>query len=80
MVVQTNRGLVPGAIYPCEYVFYATRNHLGDARTYQRLTPAAAAYRATSVRNLLEKWIRTYLDVLSKEEGKFLRTQLRLNE
>ena len=29
---------------------------------------------------MLEKWIRTYPDVLSKEERKFLRTHLRLNE
>ena len=38
------------------------------------------AYRATSVQKLLEKWIRKYLDVLSKEERKFLCTHLRLNE
>ena len=67
MVVQTDKVLGPGAIEPREYVHYATRDHLGDTRTYQRLTPAAAAYRATLVQNLLEKWIRTYLDVLSKE-------------
>ena len=65
---------------PREYVRYATRYHLGDTRTYQRLTPAAAAHRATSVQKLLEKWIRTYLDVLSKEERKFICTHLRLNE
>ena len=29
---------------------------------------------------MLEKWIRTYLDMLSKEERKFLRTHLRENE
>ena len=80
MVVHTNKFLGPGAIEPHEYVRYATRDHLGDTRTYQRLTPAAAAYHATSGRKLLEKWIRTYLDVLSKEERKFLRTNLRLNE
>ena len=49
MVVQTDKGLVPGAIEPREYVRYATRDRLGDTRTYQRLTPAAATYRATSV-------------------------------
>ena len=32
------------------------------------------------MRNLLEKLIRTYLDVLSKEERKFLCTHLRLNK
>ena len=47
MVVQTDRGLGPGAIEPREYIHYATRDHLGDTRTYQCLTPAAAAYRAT---------------------------------
>ena len=47
---------------------------------YQRLTPEAADSRATWVQELLEKWIRTYLDVLSKEERKLLRTHLRLNE
>ena len=40
----------------------------------------AAAYCDTSVRKLLEKWIKTYLDMLSKEERKFLGTNLRLNE
>ena len=80
MVIQTDKGLGPGAIEPREYVLYATRDHLGDTRTYQRLTPAAAAYRATSVQKLLENWIRTYLDVLSKEEIKCLCTYLRLNE
>ena len=80
MVVQTEKILGPGAIEPREYFQYATRDHLGDTRTYQRLTPAAAAYCATSVQKLLEKWIKTYLDVLSKKEIKFLRTHLRLNE
>ena len=32
------------------------------------------------MRKLLEKWIKTYLDVLSKEERKFLLTNLRLNK
>ena len=80
MVVQTDKGLGQGAIEPREYVRYSTRDHLEDTRTYQHLTPAVASYCATSVQNLLEKWIRTYLDVLSKEERKFLRTHLRLNE
>ena len=80
IVVQTDKGLGQGAIEPREYFQYATRDHLGDTRTYQRLSPAAAAYRATLVKKLLEKWIKTYMDVLSKEERKFLRTNLRLNE
>ena len=80
MVVHTDKGLGPGAIDPRKYVRYATRDHLGDTQTYQRLTPAAASYRATLVRKLLEKWIRTYLEVLSKEERKFLCTHLRLNK
>ena len=80
MVVQTDKGLGPGAIEPREHVQYATRDHLGDKRTYQRLTPAVASYHATLVQKMLEKWIRTYLDVLSKEERKFLRTHLRQNE
>ena len=67
MVVQTDKGLGPGATEPREYVRYATIEHLGDTRTYQRLSPAAAAYCATSVQNMLKKWVRTYLDVLSKE-------------
>ena len=80
MVFQTDKGLGPGAIVPREYVRYATRDHPGDTRTYQRLTPSAAAYHAILVRKLLEKWIRTHLDVLNREERKFLRTQLRLNK
>ena len=79
MVIQTDKGLGPGAIEPREYIQYATRDHLGDKRTYQRLTPEAASYRVTKVQKMLEKWIRTYLDVLSKEERKFLRTHLREN-
>ena len=69
MVVQTDKVLGPGAIKPRDYVCYATRYHLGDTWKYQRLTPEAAAYRATLVQKLLEKLFRTYLDVLSKEEG-----------
>ena len=80
MVVQNDKGPGPGAIEPREFVRNATRDHRGDTRTYQCLTPAAASYRATSVRKLLEKWIRTYLDVIRKEERKFLCTHLRLNE
>ena len=80
MVVQTDKGLGPGAIDPREYVRYATRDQLGNKWTYQRLTPAAASYRATLVQKMLEKWIRTHLDVLSKEERKYLRTHLRQNE
>ena len=79
MVFQIYKGLGLGAIEPREYVCYTTRHHLGDTWTYQRLTPAVASYCATSVQNLLEKWIRTYLDVLSKEE-KNICTHLRLNE
>ena len=80
MVVQTDKGLEPGAIKPREYFQFATRDHLGDTWTYQRLSPAATAYRATSVLKLLDKWIKTYMDVLRKEERKFLCTNLRLNE
>ena len=80
VVVQTNKGLGPGAIEPREYIQYAIRDHLGDKRTYQLLTPAATSYRATKVQNMLEKWIQTYLDMLSKEERKCLRTHLRQNE
>ena len=67
MVVQTDKGLDPGAIDPRVYVCYATRDYLGDKRTYQCLSPGAESYRANLVQELLEKWIRTYLDVLSKE-------------
>ena len=70
MVVQTDKGLGPGAIEPREYVRYATRDHLGDTQTYQHLTPAAASIRAIKVQKMLEKWIQTYLDVISKEERK----------
>ena len=80
MVVQTEKILGPGAIEPREYFQYATRDHLGDTRTYQRLNPAAADYCATSVQKLPDKWIKTYLDVLSKEERKFPHTNLRLNK
>ena len=80
MVVQTDKGLGLGAIEPREYVRYATRDHHGDTRTYQRLSLAAASYHSTLVRKLLENWISTYLDVLIKEEIKFLRTHLRQNE
>ena len=80
MVVQTDKGLGLGEIEPMEYVRYATRDHLGDTHTYQHLSPVAEAYCATLVRKLLEKWIRTYLDVISKEERKLLCTYLRLNE
>ena len=74
MVVQTEKGLGPLAIEPWEY-FY-----LGNDQTYQRLVPGAAAYCVTLVQDLLEKWIKTYLDILIKEERKLLRTNLRLNE
>ena len=67
MVVQTEKGLGPVAIEPREYLQYDTREHLEDTRTYQRLSPAAAAYCATSVQKLLEKWIKIYPDKLSKE-------------
>ena len=50
MVVQTNKDLSPGAIEPREYIRYATRYHLVDKRTYQRLTPEAAYYRAIKVK------------------------------
>ena len=79
MVVQTNKGLGLESIKPREYVRYATTDHLGDTRMYQRLTQEAASYRAIKVQKMLEKWIRTYLDVLSKEERKFIRTHLREN-
>ena len=71
MVIQTDKGLGPGAIDPRESVRYATRDHLGVMRTYQCLTPAAASYRAIKVQKILEKWIQTYLDVISKEERNF---------
>ena len=80
MVVQTDKGLGPGSIEPNEYFQFTIKDHIGDTRTYQRLIPEAAAYRATSVQKLLEKWIKTYLDVLSKEERKILCTNLRFNE
>ena len=79
MVDYTDKGLGPGAINPREYIRYAIRDHLGDKRTYQCLTQAAAAYFATLEKKLLKKWIRTYLYVLSKEERKFLCTHLRQN-
>ena len=53
VVVQTDKGLGPGAIEPREYIRYATRDHLGDKRTYQRLTPVAVSYRAIKVQKML---------------------------
>ena len=80
MVVQTDKGLDPGEIEPKEYFRFAIKDNIVDARTYQRLIPVAAAYCATSAQKLLGKWIKTYLDVLSKEERKFLHTNIRSNE
>ena len=80
MVVQTDKGIKQVEIYPKEYLRFSIKDHLGDAWTYQRLSPAAAAYHATSVRKLLDKWTKTYLDVLSKEKRKLLHTDLRSNE
>ena len=80
MVVQTDKGLGPGAIDPPEYSRFSIKDHLRNAQTYQCLSLSAAAYRATLVQKMLEKWIKTYLYVLSKEERKFLRTDLRSNE
>ena len=80
MVVQTDKGLGPGEIDPQEYFLFTIKDNLGNAYTYQHLIPAAAAYHPTSVQKLLEKWIKTYLDVLSKEERKLLCTNLRSNE
>ena len=70
MSVQTEKGLGPGEIDPQDYSRFPIKNHLGNAQTYQCLIPAAASYCTTSVRKLLEKWIKTYLEVLSKEERK----------
>ena len=80
MVVKTGKSLNPGAIKPKEYFRFSIKYHLRNAQTYQRLIPAAAAYCATSVQKLLEKWIKIYLDVLNKEERKFLCTNLRSNK
>ena len=80
MVVQKYKGLGPEDIDQKEYFRFSKKYHLGDTQTYQRLTPAAAAYCDTSVQKLLNKWIKTYLEVLSKEERKFLCTELRLHE
>ena len=44
------------------------------------MSPVAAAYCAISVQKQLDMWIENYLDVLSKKEQKFLRTNLKLNE
>ena len=57
MVVQTQKGIGLGAIDPLEYFRFSVIDHLGNAQAYQRLIPEAAAYRATSVQKLLEKWI-----------------------
>ena len=80
MVVQTDKDLGPGAIDPPEYLQFEIKDHLEKSQTYQRLSPAAAEYCATLVQKLLEKWMKSYLDVLSKEERKFLCTNLRSNE
>ena len=80
MVVQTENGLGPGAIYPKEYFRFAIKHHLGDTWTYRHLTPATAAYCANSMGKLLKKCIKKYLDVMIKEERKFLRTNLRSSE
>ena len=79
MVVQTDKGLGPGAIEPPEYFRLSIKYHLINAQTYQRLTPAAAAYHAKSVQNDLEKWTKTYLNVIIKEELKFFHMNLKLN-
>ena len=55
MVVQTNKGLGPGAIEPREYVRYVKRDRLGYKRTCQRLSPESTSYRTTLVQNMLEK-------------------------
>ena len=80
MVIQTDKGLGLGAIDTKEYFRFAIKDHIGDAKTYQRLSQVAAAYCATLVQKLLEKCIKTYLDVLNKEERKFLCKNIRSKE
>ena len=80
MVVQTDKGLGLGVIKPKQYFQFSIKYHIVDARTYQCLIPEAAVYRATLVRKRLEKWIKIHLDVLNKEERKFLCTNLGLNK
>ena len=80
MVVKTDKFLNPGSIDTPEYFRFSNKYHIVNAQTYQRLIPAATAYCATLVRKQLEKWVKTYLDVLSKEERKRLCTNLRLNK
>ena len=79
MVVQTDKGLGPGEIEPPEYSRFSIKYHLVNAQTYHRLIPAAAAYHANLVRNVLEKWTKTYLYVMIKEELKLLRRNLKMN-
>ena len=64
VVVQTDKGLGPGAIDPPGYFPFAIIDNFGNVQTYQCLSPEAAAYRATSVRKLMGKWIKTYLDMI----------------
>ena len=80
MVVQTDKCLGLGEINPPEYLRFDIKDHLGYSQVCQCLVPAAAAYCATSVWKQLEKWIKNYLDVLIKEEQKFLRTNLKSNK
>ena len=80
MVVQTDKCLGSGAKEPKEYFRFSIKDQIVDTQTYQRLTPLATSYSATSVRRLLEKWIKKYLDVIIKEEIKFLCTNLRSSE
>ena len=80
MVVQRGKRLGLGVINPKEYFQFSIKDHLRDAQTYQRLSPAEAEYRATLVQKLLEKWIKSYLDVLNKKEINFFRTNIRSND
>ena len=80
LVIQCDKNLGPAIIETDEYIKMAFRDHLSDATTYQRLSPAEAKVHELRIRNFLGIWLKTWAKVITKNEKRFITHHIAENK
>ena len=80
LVVQCDKNLGPAIIKREEYIKMVIRDHLSDTDTYQQLSPIEAMIENKRINYLLTIWIKSYHQVLTRNELRFLCHHLDNNE
>ena len=80
LIIQCDKNLGPAIIERHDYIRMAFRDHLNDSNTYRQLSDSKAQQHAINIRQFLKRWLKKWHRVLTKDERRFLSTNLETNK